>query len=132
MGLLLKNFQSCVVLPAGQLVVLVKIDSRTSLIKNPGIFYRIFLFIQYNKLFKFILDVQKIGIIVYKFVYEFFSEDMRRETRESIGRKVKSLLNWGRIKYLDSMGFDSKLYYYTRLEVSLENMCVVATRKIKI
>ncbi|XP_057334873.1 tRNA:m(4)X modification enzyme TRM13 homolog [Microplitis mediator] len=60
------------------------------------------------------------------------SEDMKRERRESIGRKVKSLLNWGRIKYLDSMGFDSKLYYYTRLEVSLENMCVVATRKINI
>ncbi|KAG8038334.1 hypothetical protein G9C98_006661 [Cotesia typhae] len=58
------------------------------------------------------------------------SDEKRRETRESIGRKVKSLLNWGRIKYLESMGFDSKLYYYTYPEISLENMCVVATRKI--
>nr|XP_034172109.1 tRNA:m(4)X modification enzyme TRM13 homolog isoform X2 [Osmia lignaria] len=48
--------------------------------------------------------------------------------RENIGRKVKALLNWGRLEYLKSVGFQSNLIYYTTTDVSLENMCIVATR----
>ncbi|XP_034941676.1 tRNA:m(4)X modification enzyme TRM13 homolog [Chelonus insularis] len=51
------------------------------------------------------------------------------EKRESIGRKVKLILNWGRVKYLTEIGFNCNLYFYTKLEVSPENMCVVAIRK---
>ncbi|KAK0176982.1 hypothetical protein PV328_001079 [Microctonus aethiopoides] len=49
------------------------------------------------------------------------------DERESIGRKVKALLNWGRIEYLNSIGFDSHLYHYIKSEISLENVCVIAT-----
>ncbi|CAL7935564.1 unnamed protein product [Xylocopa violacea] len=48
--------------------------------------------------------------------------------REEIGRKVKSLLNWGRLEYLRSVGFQSNLIYYTTTDVSLENMCIIATK----
>ncbi|XP_011315241.1 tRNA:m(4)X modification enzyme TRM13 homolog isoform X2 [Fopius arisanus] len=44
------------------------------------------------------------------------------EKRESAGRKVKGLLNWGRIEHLRTLGFDSHLYYYITPEISLENM----------
>lgn len=57
------------------------------------------------------------------------SRDTSVAERECVGRKVKSLLNWGRNEYLNSVGFDSSLVYYTSREVSLENMCVVAVRK---
>ncbi|XP_029035241.1 tRNA:m(4)X modification enzyme TRM13 homolog isoform X2 [Osmia bicornis bicornis] len=63
------------------------------------------------------------------------SKDTRTNTRtltsserENIGRKVKALLNWGRLEYLKSVGFQSNLIYYTTTDVSLENMCIVATR----
>ncbi|XP_032685002.1 tRNA:m(4)X modification enzyme TRM13 homolog isoform X2 [Odontomachus brunneus] len=48
---------------------------------------------------------------------------------ELIGRKAKTLLNWGRLVYLRSIGFEVQLFYYTSTDVSLENMCIVATRK---
>ncbi|XP_025160425.1 tRNA:m(4)X modification enzyme TRM13 homolog isoform X2 [Harpegnathos saltator] len=49
--------------------------------------------------------------------------------RELIGRKAKTLLNWGRLIFLQSVGFQAELFYYTSTDVSLENMCIVATRK---
>lgn len=48
---------------------------------------------------------------------------------EIIGRKAKALLNWGRLIYLESVGFEAQLFYYTSIDVSLENMCIVATQK---
>ncbi|XP_076760004.1 tRNA:m(4)X modification enzyme TRM13 homolog [Xylocopa sonorina] len=48
--------------------------------------------------------------------------------KEDIGRKVKSLLNWGRLEYLKSVGFQSNLIYYTTTDVSLENMCIIAMK----
>lgn len=47
--------------------------------------------------------------------------------RKIIGRKVKSLLNWGRLEYLESCGFQCQLVHYTTADVTLENMCIVAT-----
>ncbi|CAK9829524.1 tRNA:m(4)X modification enzyme TRM13 homolog [Anthophora retusa] len=49
--------------------------------------------------------------------------------REKIGGKVKSLLNWGRLEYLKNVGFQSDLVYYITTDISLENMCIVATKK---
>lgn len=49
--------------------------------------------------------------------------------RELVGRKAKTLLNWGRLVFLRSVGFRTELFYYTSTDVSLENMCIVATRK---
>lgn len=48
--------------------------------------------------------------------------------REFVGRKAKTLLNWGRLVFLQNMGFRAQLFYYTFTEVSLENMCIVASR----
>lgn len=48
--------------------------------------------------------------------------------KEQIGRKVNSLLNWGRLEYLKKVGFQTNLIYYTTTDVSLENMCIVATK----
>ncbi|XP_077270405.1 tRNA:m(4)X modification enzyme TRM13 homolog [Temnothorax americanus] len=60
---------------------------------------------------------------------EIASQSSRSDERESIGRKAKTLLNWGRLVFLESAGFQAELLYYTSLDVSLENMCIVATRK---
>jgi tRNA:m4X modification enzyme len=49
--------------------------------------------------------------------------------RELIGRKAKTLLNWGRLVFLQSIGFQAELLYYVSIDVSLENMCIVATRE---
>ncbi|XP_053994210.1 tRNA:m(4)X modification enzyme TRM13 homolog [Hylaeus volcanicus] len=56
------------------------------------------------------------------------AKNLTSSERERIGQKVKSLLNWGRLKFLESIGFQSKLIYYTTTDVSLENMCIVATK----
>ncbi|KYM97908.1 tRNA guanosine-2'-O-methyltransferase TRM13 like protein [Cyphomyrmex costatus] len=53
----------------------------------------------------------------------------KSDEREVIGRKAKALLNWGRLVFLESVGFQAELLYYTSTDVSLENMCIVATRE---
>ncbi|KAF3421481.1 hypothetical protein E2986_05528 [Frieseomelitta varia] len=55
-------------------------------------------------------------------------KNLSSNEREKIGRKVKSLLNWGRLEYLKKIGFRSDLIYYTTTDISLENMCIVATK----
>ncbi|XP_011501388.1 PREDICTED: tRNA:m(4)X modification enzyme TRM13 homolog [Ceratosolen solmsi marchali] len=47
--------------------------------------------------------------------------------RESIGRKSKTLINWGRLEYLKSFGFNGRLVYYITRDTTLENMCIIAT-----
>jgi tRNA:m4X modification enzyme len=47
--------------------------------------------------------------------------------RESIGRKSKALLNWGRLEYLKSYGFNCRLVHYTDRDTTLENTCIIAT-----
>ncbi|XP_051163267.1 tRNA:m(4)X modification enzyme TRM13 homolog isoform X2 [Leptopilina boulardi] len=46
--------------------------------------------------------------------------------REEMGRKVKMLLNWGRVEYLKNSGFNCQLIYYTSVDFSLENVCIIA------
>ncbi|KYN14952.1 PREDICTED: tRNA:m(4)X modification enzyme TRM13 homolog [Trachymyrmex cornetzi] len=53
----------------------------------------------------------------------------KSDEREVIGRKAKTLLNWGRLAFLKSVGFQAELLYYISTDVSLENMCIVATRE---
>ena len=47
--------------------------------------------------------------------------------RESIGRKAKALLNYGRLEYLKAFGFNCRLVHYASTDVTLENMCIVGT-----
>ena len=56
------------------------------------------------------------------------AKNLTSSDRENIGRKVKSLLNWGRLEFLKNVGFRGNLVYYTTTDVSLENMCIIATR----
>lgn len=56
------------------------------------------------------------------------SESQDLDEREIVGQKVKTLLNWGRLVFLQNVGFQAELFYYTALDVSLENMCILATR----
>ncbi|KAG5310237.1 TRM13 enzyme, partial [Acromyrmex insinuator] len=53
----------------------------------------------------------------------------KSDEREVIGRKAKTLLNWGRLVFLKSVGFQAELLYYISTDISLENMCIVATRE---
>ncbi|XP_001604909.2 tRNA:m(4)X modification enzyme TRM13 homolog [Nasonia vitripennis] len=52
------------------------------------------------------------------------SEDSEREM---LGRKVKTLLNQGRLEYLKSFGFSGRLVHYTTTDITLENQAIVAT-----
>ncbi|XP_012261766.2 tRNA:m(4)X modification enzyme TRM13 homolog [Athalia rosae] len=54
----------------------------------------------------------------------------RQQKRETIGRKVKTILNWGRVEYLKTAGFNCELVNYISTDISLENMCIIATRKV--
>ncbi|XP_034836362.1 tRNA:m(4)X modification enzyme TRM13 homolog [Maniola hyperantus] len=54
--------------------------------------------------------------------------DLSREQRELVGRRAKALLDWGRTLYLRECGFDARLVYYVPPGVSLENVCIVATK----
>lgn len=49
--------------------------------------------------------------------------------RKSIGRKAKTLLNWGRLVFLQSFGLRAELLHYVSTDITLENMCIVAVRQ---
>ncbi|RZC39402.1 tRNA:m(4)X modification enzyme TRM13 -like, partial [Asbolus verrucosus] len=46
---------------------------------------------------------------------------LNRDQKEEVGRRCKSILNWGRLQYLEKMGFQCFLHYYVDADVSLEN-----------
>ncbi len=50
------------------------------------------------------------------------------QQREEIGYQCKKLIDLGRVKYLESCGFDVKLVTYTTSELSLENVAFLATK----
>ncbi|KAM9324788.1 tRNA:m(4)X modification enzyme TRM13 homolog [Gastrophryne carolinensis] len=52
------------------------------------------------------------------------------EEREHFGRLCKLLIDHGRIDYLNSMGYDASLEYYTVPEVSLENVLLIAVPQL--
>lgn len=53
---------------------------------------------------------------------------LSQEYRELVGRRAKAILDWGRILYLRDKGFDARLCQYVPSSVSLENVCIVATK----
>lgn len=48
--------------------------------------------------------------------------------KEMVGRRAKALLDWGRVLFLKKHGFQARLCYFVPQSVSLENVCIVATK----
>ncbi|EFA11905.1 tRNA:m(4)X modification enzyme TRM13 homolog-like Protein [Tribolium castaneum] len=51
-----------------------------------------------------------------------------RSQKEELGRRSKAILNWGRLQFLEGLGFECRLHYYVEADVSLENVCIVAKK----
>lgn len=54
---------------------------------------------------------------------------LSRQEKEIVGKKCKTLLNYGRLKYLEDNGFKCELNFYVNSDVSLENLCIVAYKQ---
>ncbi|KAM3915149.1 tRNA:m(4)X modification enzyme TRM13 homolog [Leptodactylus fuscus] len=52
------------------------------------------------------------------------------EEREHLGRLCKLLIDRGRVDYLERMGYNASLEYYTEPEVSLENVILTAVPQV--
>ncbi|XP_073499150.1 tRNA:m(4)X modification enzyme TRM13 homolog isoform X4 [Phyllobates terribilis] len=52
------------------------------------------------------------------------------EEREHLGRLCKLLIDRGRVDYLEKMGYEANLEYYTEPEVSLENVILMAAPRL--
>ena len=52
------------------------------------------------------------------------------EQREAVGYQCKKLIDIGRLKFIESHGFHVRLVKYTTSELSLENLALLATRKV--
>ena len=53
------------------------------------------------------------------------------EQREEVGYQCKKLIDMGRLRYIKGHGFDARLVKYTTSELSLENIALLATRKMR-
>ncbi|CAG9128538.1 unnamed protein product [Plutella xylostella] len=53
---------------------------------------------------------------------------LSQECREAVGRRAKALIDWARVLYLRSRGFEARLCYYVPTSVSLENVCIIAKK----
>ncbi|KAJ8721126.1 hypothetical protein PYW08_006591 [Mythimna loreyi] len=51
-----------------------------------------------------------------------------QQTRCSVGRRAKLLLDWARVLELRARGLDARLLYFVPAAVSLENVCIVAKK----
>lgn len=51
--------------------------------------------------------------------------NLNREEKEEVGRRCKSIINWGRLIYLKKLNFKCFLHYYVEKSISLENVCIV-------
>lgn len=56
---------------------------------------------------------------------------LNRQEKAEIGKRCKTILNWGRLEYLKLLGFECFLHYYVEPCISLENVCIVAVRNKK-
>lgn len=67
---------------------------------------------------------------MYKSLFNFRDSELglSREEKEVVGQRSKHILNWGRLYYLEKLGFNCFLHYYVNKSVSLENVCIVAYR----
>lgn len=57
---------------------------------------------------------------------------LTRDERADVGRRAKCLLEWGRVEELRTRGFVARLLRYVPLSVSLENLCIVATKQVEL
>uniref|UniRef100_A0A4W4G793 tRNA:m(4)X modification enzyme TRM13 n=1 Tax=Electrophorus electricus TaxID=8005 RepID=A0A4W4G793_ELEEL len=62
---------------------------------------------------------------------ENFNSTVSAEEREHIGRLCKTLIDHGRLHYLQQKGFKPSLRYYTSRDVSLENVLLTAVPILK-
>lgn len=53
---------------------------------------------------------------------------LTKQEKELVGKKCKLILDYGRYDYLKQLDFNSNLYYYVNSDVSLENVCIVASK----
>lgn len=51
-----------------------------------------------------------------------------RSQKEEVGKRCKAVLNWGRLRFMEKLGFKCNLHYYVEAGVSLENVCIVARK----
>ncbi|CAK1588846.1 unnamed protein product [Parnassius mnemosyne] len=56
------------------------------------------------------------------------SVNLDQKSKELVGRRAKALLDWGRVLFLRKHGFVAHLCYFVPQVVSLENICIVATK----
>ncbi|CAG5057789.1 unnamed protein product [Parnassius apollo] len=54
--------------------------------------------------------------------------NLDQKSKELVGRRAKALLDWGRVLFLRKHGFIAHLCYFVPPDVSLENVCIVATK----
>ena len=53
---------------------------------------------------------------------------LNRAQKGEIGKRCKAILNWGRLQFLEGLGFQCNLHFYVGSDVSLENVCIVGRR----
>ncbi|XP_070136825.1 tRNA:m(4)X modification enzyme TRM13 homolog isoform X2 [Drosophila bipectinata] len=56
------------------------------------------------------------------------TQRLSREERERFGLQCKRLLDWGRLEYIRSQGYEASLKFYVPKDVTLENVVLVAKR----
>ncbi|XP_031332142.1 tRNA:m(4)X modification enzyme TRM13 homolog isoform X2 [Photinus pyralis] len=56
---------------------------------------------------------------------------LNRCEKETVGKKCKDLINWGRKIYLQNQGFNCDLCYYVNSNITLENVCIIAMKANK-
>ncbi|KAH8327199.1 hypothetical protein KR074_006928 [Drosophila pseudoananassae] len=56
------------------------------------------------------------------------TQRLGREERERFGLQCKRLLDWGRLEYIRSQGYEASLKFYVPKDVTLENVVLVAKR----
>lgn len=57
---------------------------------------------------------------------------LSKTDQEFLGRQCKRLIDTGRTQFLREHGFNARLQIYTKTEMSLENVVLVATPKVTI
>lgn len=53
---------------------------------------------------------------------------LTQSEKEKIGKKAKLVLDYGRYDFLRNKGYNCSLFYYVPSDVSLENVCIVASK----
>ncbi|KAH8347163.1 hypothetical protein KR059_005947 [Drosophila kikkawai] len=60
------------------------------------------------------------------------TQRLSREEREKIGQQCKRILDYGRLEYLRSQGYQAELKFYVPRDVTLENVVLLARRSTSV